>query len=370
MPIDACGADQSSPSGPRLLLVDRDHAARRQLAAELAAAGYAVELAADLAGAQRSADAHPPDLAIVALGPTDDDGLAIIRALKQRHGQAIHVIAGLAAVDEPRRAAAFAAGTDDLVVQAAGMLDLLDRLAAARRKQQAFVEVRVAKAVADRRMAYGAEAGAMLAHDLNNGLAVALLNVQYLRDASTLDSEQAEAFEATIRSLRRMSSLVINFVDVARFEDAEVSAAIATSQLHPLLASALEVNASALAAGVEIKLDCEPSLTGRFDPALVERVLHNLLGNAARYTPQGGSISVIARPWAGDGVEIAVANDGPQIPEPIRPHLFEPYVRGSRSKRGMGLYFCRLVAETHAGTVHYEPTPRGPRFVIRLPGRS
>jgi signal transduction histidine kinase len=369
MSIDPRRADQSSPSGKRLLLVDPDEAARRRLAAALADAGYAVQLAAAPADALAHADADAPDLAVISLELPAAGGVAIIGALKQRLGAAVHVIATLSAANEVSRAAAFSAGTDDLVVHPTEMSDLLDRLAAATRHQQAFVEVRVAKQVADRRMAYGAEASAMLAHDLNNGLAVALLNMQYLRDGLALDADQTDAFETTIRSLRRMSSLVINFVDVARFEDAEVSAELAPALLGPLLASVVDVNASAFPAGVTATVECEPSLTGRFDAALVERVLHNLIGNAARYCRAGGMISVCARPW-GAGVEIAVTNAGPPIPEAIRPHLFEKYVRGSGAKRGMGLYFCRLVAESHGGTVHHEATDIGPRFVLRLPGRA
>jgi signal transduction histidine kinase len=221
-------------------------------------------------------------------------------------------------------------------------------------------------------MAYGAEASALLAHDLNNGLAVALSNLQYLRDVLALDSDQRDALDTTVRSLRRMSSLVANFVDIARFEDAAVKPMVASTLAYHVLESVLEVNASSLQRGVTITIDCEPSLMARFDAALVERVLHNLVGNASRYCNQGGVISVTARRWNDDddSIEISVTNSGPQIPENIRPQLFGKYVRGGGGKRGMGLYFCRLVAEAHGGRIDYEASGIGPRFVIRLPGRA
>jgi signal transduction histidine kinase len=83
-------------------------------------------------------------------------------------------------------------------------------------------------------------------------------------------------------------------------------------------------------------------------------------------------ISVTARRWNDDddSIEISVTNSGPQIPENIRPQLFGKYVRGGGGKRGMGLYFCRLVAEAHGGRIDYEASGIGPRFVIRLPGRA
>jgi K+-sensing histidine kinase KdpD len=168
-----------------------------------------------------------------------------------------------------------------------------------------------------------------------------------------------------------MSSLVANFVDIARFEDAAVKPMVASTQAYQVLESVLEVNAMSLHRGVTIAIECEPNLMARFDAALVERVLHNLVGNASRYCNPGGVISVTARRWNDDdSIEISVTNSGPQIAENIRPQLFGKYVRGGGGKRGMGLYFCRLVAEAHGGRIDYEASGIGPRFVIRLPGRA
>jgi K+-sensing histidine kinase KdpD len=94
-----------------------------------------------------------------------------------------------------------------------------------------------------------------------------------------------------------MSSLVANFVDIARFEDAAVKPMVAPTRLHQVLESVTEVSASSLSRGVTIGIDCKTDLMARFDPALVERVLHNLVGNAARYCNPGGSIAVAARRW-------------------------------------------------------------------------
>jgi signal transduction histidine kinase len=65
-----------------------------------------------------------------------------------------------------------------------------------------------------------------------------------------------------------------------------------------------------------------------------------------------------------------VTNTGPQVSDSIRNTLFGKYVRGGGGKRGMGLYFCRLVAEAHGGRIDYEAAADGPSFVVRLPGRA
>ena len=366
------GGGAESPVGVRVLVVDDDELICRQMAAGLAAAGYQVVTAHDGGGAIAQAQETPPDIAIVDLEMAGVSGFDVIRALKQQSGPACHVIVMTGHDDETHRTTAFDAGTDDFVVKPTGLAEIKRRLTAAMRTVHAYVGVRVAKEAADRRMTYGAEATALLAHDLNNGLAVALGNVQYLaEELANIDEDQRDALTSTIRSLRRMSGLVANFVDIARFEDAAVKPATATVRVASVVDSVLEVNASLLSRGAKIAIDCPPELEGRFDAALVERVLHNLVGNAARYCNQGGEIRVIARVWNDPGsVEIVVMNTGPQVPENIRPNLFGKYVRGGGGKRGMGLYFCRLVAEAHGGRIDYEAAPEGPSFVIRLPGRA
>ncbi len=370
MSADQGGGGESGPSGVRVLIVDDDELICRQMATGLSAAGYQVLTAHDGARAIAQADETPPDVAIVDLEmPTS--GLDVIRHLKKQNGPAVHVIVMTGHDDEANRRDAFDAGTDDFVVKPTGLAELKRRLAAATRKQTAFVEVRLAMEAADRRMTYGVEASALVAHDLNNGLAVALSNLQYLRDELTLDQDQTDALATTIRSLRRMSGLVANFVDVARFEDAAVKPTVNRVKVQDVLESVLEVNASSITRGVTIRIDCAAELEARFDTALIERVLHNLVGNATRYCNQGGSIVVSGRPWNDrDSVVIAITNTGPQVPENIRGNLFGKYVRGGGGKRGMGLYFCRLVAEAHGGRIDYEAAPEGPSFVVRLPGRS
>ena len=372
MGTESGGGGAETPAGVRVMLVDDDQRICRAMASGLAAAGYQVVTAHDGEGAIAQALETPPDIAIVDLEMGGTSGFDVIRALKQQSGPAVHVIVMTGHDDETNRAKAFDAGTNDFIVKPVGLTEVKRRVAAAQRSVHAYVEVRLAKEAADRRMTYGAEATALLAHDLNNGLAVALGNVQYLaEELEDVDADARDALSSTIRSLRRMSGLVANFVDIARFEDAAVKPMVTEVHVATVLDSVREVHASLVSRGAKIEIECPPDLTARFDAALVERVLHNLVGNAARYCNQGGEIRVTAHPWNdGGSVELRVMNTGPQVPENIRPNLFGKYVRGGGGKRGMGLYFCRLVAEAHGGRIDYEAAPKGPCFVMRLPGRA
>lgn len=361
------------PGAVRLLVVDDDVSICNQLASGLAQAGFQVVTANDAAGALTQAHQTPPDVAIVDLGMPGVSGFDVIRHLKALQGTSVHVIVLTGQDDEASRSEAFDAGTDDYVLKPIGVAEIRRRVSAAVRTLRAFVQVRLEKEAAERRLVYGQEASALLAHDLNNGLSVSLSNLSYLLEVIKGDDETNDALAATLRSVRRMSGLVANFVDIARFEDAAVKPIVNKSKVRSVLQSVIDVNTASLKRGVAHEIDCPADLEGRFDVGLVERVLHNLFGNAMRYCTAPGRIILGARRWL-DGedqsVEICVTNTGPQVPENIRNNLFGKYVQGKGGKRGMGLYFCRLVAEAHGGRVEYEARKEGPGFVLRLPGRA
>ncbi len=360
----------TGPQGVRVLVVDDDPRVRKSTATMLSRAGFHVVTADDGAPAIAQAQTTPPDLAIVDLNmPTS--GLDVVRCLKQLHGAAVYVAVLSGQDDDDTRTRAFDAGADDVLIKPANLAELRRRMIAAARMQQAYVETRLARERADRLLAYSAEAGALLAHDLNNGLAVALSNMTYLSGMLVLGDEQQHALSSTLRALRRMSVLVANFVDISRFEDAAVKPRCEPANVRALFMEVIDVHAPSLGRKIRLEVDCAPELQGHFDAALIERVLHNLVGNAVRYCNPGGLIKLTATardPSDPLAVEISVHNTGPNIAEDLRANLFAKYARGSNGKRGIGLYFCRLACEAHAGSIECRATDAGPSFVLRLPG--
>ena len=365
------GGQTAAPNGTRILVVDDNTRVRRSTAAALSRIGFHVMTAEDGAPAIAIAENTAPDLALVDFDmPTP--GLVVVRRLKELYGSAVWVAVLSGEDGDDMRHACFDAGADDVLLKPAMIPELHRRMLAAARTQRAFVDARVARERTDRLLAYGAEAAAMLAHDLNNGLAVALCNMDFLdQTANGLDAEQSQALTSTRNALRRMSGLVANFVDIARFEDAAVKPHCTNNTVRGLLDSVIEVHA--VGCKVAITIDCPADLTGYFDLALVERVLHNLVGNAVRYCKTNGEIRLTAQrmdPADPHSVEIGVFNNGPIIPPEVEGNLFGKYARGSNGKRGFGLYFCRLACEAHNGRIVYRGNSDGPTFFIRLPGRS
>ncbi len=106
-----------------------------------------------------------------------------------------------------------------------------------------------------------------------------------------------------------------------------------------------------------------------FDPGLVRRALDNLIGNALRHTPQGGTVTLRAAREA-DTVVLAVEDTGPGVDPALHDTLFEPFVTGRPDGTGLGLALARELVEAHGGRLRLDrpgDDEAGARFVIELP---
>jgi len=126
------------------------------------------------------------------------------------------------------------------------------------------------------------------------------------------------------------------------------------------------------AAGVAVQVDVAadlPAVEG--DAARLSSVVANLVSNALRHTPRGGTVQVVGRGDAAGGVEITVADDGEGIPAELLPRVFDRFVKGAASGgSGLGLAIVRDVVEAHGGTVSAESSPgHGTAVHVRLPLR-
>ena len=119
-----------------------------------------------------------------------------------------------------------------------------------------------------------------------------------------------------------------------------------------------------------------PELIGEWDAGRLERVLGNLLGNAVKYSPEGGKVTVEVRDAQEDGrawARVAVRDRGVGIPAADLPHIFERYHRaanvvGRFSGEGIGLAGVRQVIKQHGGAIDvHSHEGQGSRFTVRLP---
>src|ERR687888_2529833 len=122
-----------------------------------------------------------------------------------------------------------------------------------------------------------------------------------------------------------------------------------------------------------VSVEAPPSVPAWVDPLRLEQVLSNLVGNAIKYSPDGGPIALtLAVDPSGATVRLAVRDQGLGIPEERRAHIFDRFYQAHaddhRSGLGLGLYISHEIVALHGGRLDAEfPADGGSRFVIRLP---
>jgi two-component system sensor histidine kinase KdpD len=169
----------------------------------------------------------------------------------------------------------------------------------------------------------------------------------------------------------RMSALVANLLDMARIQSGEVKFNLQWHDLEEVVGSALRICTAQLK-GHDVSTRLAPDLPlVLFDAVLIERVLCNLLENAAKYTPPGARI-VVAAQLFGAWVNVTVYDNGPGLPPGNEDALFEKFTRGERESAkpgvGLGLAICRAIIEAHGGTIKTCTSPEGGAgFVFSLP---
>ncbi len=211
-----------------------------------------------------------------------------------------------------------------------------------------------------------------LSHDLRTPLAALFGLADSLKLTKPPPSgQQLEIADAIREAARGMSALVNNLLDMARIQSGEVKLNLQWQPLEEVVGSALKSTQTTLAGHrVEVDLDSRLPLI-QFDAVLIERVLCNLLENAAKYTPAGSTVR-LAAVTSGKDLLVSVSDNGPGLPKGQEEAIFEKFTRGARESAtsgvGLGLAICRAIIEAHKGQIWAENQPAGgARFSFTLP---
>jgi PAS domain S-box-containing protein len=224
----------------------------------------------------------------------------------------------------------------------------------------------------------------MLAHELRNPLAPILMASELVR-RNRADPDKVLAWTATIeRQANQMRRLVEDLLDVSRITSGSFRLQRAPVPLHQVVETAIEQARPVLESrGHAFARDIPPDpvlLLG--DGARLAQMVGNLLHNAAKFTPAGGRVRLLARVHEHDGgqdLALEVEDSGIGIPPEARTRIFEPFVQAAASPDqgpsglGIGLAVVRRIAELHDGTVVADSPGAGQgstfRVVIPLPAQ-
>lgn len=233
----------------------------------------------------------------------------------------------------------------------------------------ANVELRASKRKAEAAARARDDVLATVSHDLRNPVGAIFGSASLLLDIPLAVDAQKRQFELIKRNAAAMERLIQDLLDVASIDAGSLSTQARPESAHALLSEACDLLAS-IARARDIEL--VPHLAGPdvevvADRQRVVQVFSNLVGNAAKFTPAGGRVTLGAV-REGAVVRYTVADTGPGIPAADLPHIFDRFWRGQvRGGAGLGLAIVKGIVEAHGGTIEVASTGAGATFSFTLP---
>jgi NtrC-family two-component system sensor histidine kinase KinB len=219
-------------------------------------------------------------------------------------------------------------------------------------------------------------------HELKTPLTSLRMNLLLLGEkADNLTPRQQEILAAAVAGCEELGSTIDELLDVTRIEAGQLRLDLAPLDVYGVLDKALrslQPRCEDARVGVQMRRDCDRAVV-QGDAGRLGTVFTNLLTNALKYSPAGGTITVrVGCGTAPPTVQVAVTDAGPGIPAEFRERVFEKFFRvedhqgqarsGVRGT-GIGLYLCREIVKAHGGSIRCEEGDggRGTRLVVTLP---
>jgi signal transduction histidine kinase len=237
-----------------------------------------------------------------------------------------------------------------------------DLASLALRRVRLMEQEREAKEKAEAAVRVRDETLGIVSHDLRNPLTKIALSAELLPEAEADDQRE---LITTIRSAaRQMQRLIQDLLDVARMESGTMSVAPSTMNVESLVREVCATNET-IAEQKQQRIVCQlpPSLPQVCaDRDRLVQVFGNLIGNAMKFTPERGAITIEAREVNNGFVQFVVRDTGPGIPESDLKHVFTPYWQAKKTAHmgaGLGLAIVRGIVEAHGGRVWAENAPNG-----------
>jgi signal transduction histidine kinase len=219
---------------------------------------------------------------------------------------------------------------------------------------------------------------AMLAHELRNPLAPLTNSHRLMRRRVAHDAEAIALVDMAERQTAQLTRLVDDLLEISRITEGKIELRMGPVDLCDAaerVAAAFRDECGQRGHSLEVAVPGRPVMV-RADPARVSQILENLVGNACKYTPDGGRIRIVVERLPA-GVELRVEDTGVGIEPALVPRLFEPFyqvdasIDRAQGGLGLGLALVRRLAVLHGGTASAssEGRGRGSCFVVTLPDR-
>jgi PAS domain S-box-containing protein len=254
--------------------------------------------------------------------------------------------------------------------------DISNRMRYESEREALLLSERAARSEAERANRLKDDFLATLSHELRTPLNAIVGWSQVLRLGNLPAADVEEGLEAIERNSRAQAQMIADLLDISRITSGKLRLDMERLDLAPVIEAALSAiqhtaNEKSIRVTKSLQPDCG-QIPG--DASRIQQILWNLVNNAVKFTPNGGSINV-ALQRAGPNIEIRVSDTGQGIEPELLPKIFERFQQGDSSSTrahgglGLGLAIVRQLVDLHYGqvTVESEGLGHGATFIVTLP---
>lgn len=261
-----------------------------------------------------------------------------------------------------RRTADRAARLVDRACRTAAILRQRESIATSLRELAGLADARLEEA----KLSALAEMAAGAAHEINNPLAIVAGRAQMLL-SDEADPQRRKSLETILAQAHRVHRMIADLMTFARPPEPKRQSISVSLLLDRAIAP---LRSAADERQIQITVSLEPNLSSvSVDPALFSAAIECVIQNGVDAVDADGDIRVAAAPAGESHIEIRIQDNGPGIPEALRPHIFEPFYSGREAGRGLGLGLSKAwrIIREHGGTIDVQSSPNGTTVVIRMP---
>ena len=383
-PVEAPQTSEKAPQlGGLILVVDDDENNRDVLSRRLEKEGYAVANAANGQSALEMLVASPYDMVLLDIMMPELDGYEVLRRMKANERLEhipVIMISALGEMDSVARCIEM--GADDYLSKPFNPVLLRARVGASLEKkrgrdremdlfdqlQKNFDRLQQLETMRD-------DLTHMIIHDLRTPLTSVTAAMQTLDVVGEVNDAQREVMTIAVNGADSLLATINSLLDVEQLESGAMKLDLTLLSLPEFIESAvLQVRPLAEEKNVTLLQQLEPELPWlQADEDKLGRTLVNLLGNAIKFTPSEGSVTLEVKE-VGQSVRFCVRDTGEGIPAEHLDRIFEKFAQvesrqgGRQMSSGLGLTFCKLAVETHGGQIGVESTPgAGSEFSFSIP---
>jgi len=380
-------------SSDRILIVDDEVLVAKILLLHLEEVGYQVDWAKDGEEGLAMLAEQPYSLVLLDIWMPRMSGVDVLEQIR-KSGSDVAVIMMSGHGSENMAVRCMKSGAMDYFTKPFDLNDALQRVEQALANRKTLLEKQRLEREKD-------DFVSMLSHDMKNPITAVIGTIDIIREGrlGAVNTEQAEYLQSAIDSCNEVVSMIDNLLDIHRIEAGRMRLTIRPCDPADILAAL--INRFTLLAGregVTLTTDVGQDMPRvALDRSAFSRTVGNLLGNALKFTPEGGEITLSCQPLVREAamtmsipayaasfaeqlfgaherfVRLSVKDTGDGIPPEDQEIIFERFVQSQRSSKkyggaGLGLAYCKLMVHNFEGIIWVESTPgQGSEFIILLP---